>query len=534
METIIIDEIDKRTYINIDRKKVMGNTFYSNGRIEPITNQTFSIFKAFILSSNKRELPMEGKYKVFLDNNTGFKHYFLDGKENYTMLFLNNGESSGIPKKKDKKTINNLLSRKGLSDRVEKLEKKFTIGQRIIHCTCRGLLNALLLVFLANSLIVVSNPYAYKDLGPYPAISYVTGVNKTYTADELIERIMSSKNLEREDQLYLANRDFLEDIMPYVNCSNLAKYEYSFKFNNISINVLPQNDDYIGIYFPFFGSSIINVTTDVISDDQQYNDTVAHEFIHLCQTGLIFNVLTESTAELLSSEYFEDAYATVYNNDTYLVRKLMEMIGPKPILKYVISGDFSEIEKAVMPYLSFGDYLLFRTSLVRPTKGSIFYNKEIVDAKFDTLNSLLDKIYLAKYGKESSEDPVIPYLDEGNLVRYYFNKRKINKENSYRQISYFREEEISLEEACEKDFVTIILKGTETEKPIVISLEDYLNHKYDMDRGITIKKKNKLIKDIYIDDEGKVRVKFFVPFETKKEYLPTIYENLNKNSGIKK
>ena len=105
---------------------------------------------------------------------------------------------------------------------------------------------------------------------------------------------------------------------------------------------------------------------------------------------------------------------------------------------------------------------------------------------------------------------------------------------AYRQISYFREEEISLEEACEKDFVTIILKGTETEKPIVISLEDYLNHKYDMDRGITIKKKNKLIKDIYIDDEGKVRVKFFVPFETKKEYLLTIYENLNKNNGIKK
>ena len=96
MGKMIIDEPERRTYIVTDKRSLMGNTVYQDGRVEPLTNDILSIFQAFILSDNYKELPNEGKYNVKLDNKTGFKHYFLNGEESYIMFFLNNGEDGKI------------------------------------------------------------------------------------------------------------------------------------------------------------------------------------------------------------------------------------------------------------------------------------------------------------------------------------------------------------------------------------------------------------------------------------------------------
>ena len=56
-------------------------------------------------------------------------------------------------------------------------------------------------------------------------------------------------------------------------------------------------------------------------------------------------------AEILSYEYFDNADTNSYQNEVYLIRKLMEIIGPIPLLKYNFLNDFYEIEKEVKKYL---------------------------------------------------------------------------------------------------------------------------------------------------------------------------------------
>jgi len=530
METIIIDELDRRTYIDIDRNTRMGNTFYNDGRIEPVTSDVLSVFQAFVLSKNNKELPNEGKYKVILDNETGFKHYFLNGEESYIMFFLNNGEDGRVYKDKKKKKIIN----DNYPEKVETLKEKiFNIGDTIVRCTCMGLLLVMMSLFMTNTLYVASNPHAYKDFGTFPIISYLTGnIQKTYDADELITRIRSSKVLETEDQLFLANKDFLEDIMPYVNASNDARFCYSKRFNNIHIEIHPHNENYIGYYMPTVANCLY-VSEDIANDNQKYNNTLAHEFVHLCQSSNRYNLLIEATAEILSYEYYEDSPLTSYPDEVYLTRKLMEIIGPEPILHYVIGNNFTYIEKAMKPLLSKSEYHEFVSDLSRPNRGELFYNEEKVKAKFASLDRLLDKAYKSKYGMDSSEDKVLPYLRDPNLVRYYFNHRKINNDYSYLSLPIFYEEHLTLEEAHNEGYVYLI-QTDDDGKIIPISYQDYMDSKYDFERPLEFCFPKPGNFRLYLGDDSRLHLAETKIIDEKKLPLPTIYEKFNEVDAITK
>lgn len=519
METLYIEEDNRKTIIDIDKNICIGNTFYYDGRIEPLTREVLDVFRILFLSNNNIELPNEGKYKVLLDNVTGYKHYYLNGIENYTMFFLNNGEELNIYR------VENI----GLTDngwRKEKptmKEKIFKVGKKIIHTTCAGLLCVSLFLTMTNINVLFANPLAFNDLGPYPVLSLVTGIND-YTVDDLVNKIMASDRLETEDQLYLANRDFFEDILPYVNRYTETKYEYSKKFNNIGIEVFKKNGNARGYYRPIVAPNTLYISEDSL-EEEEFNDVISHEFVHLCQNCYRYNVLSEATAEIMSWEYFQDAELTTYSEAVYLVRKMMEVIGPEPILHYIIGGNFSYIADNIKPYLTTNEYLNFLDDLVMHTKGDLLYNEKRSKEKFASLSYLLDKVYEKKYGRKVEDDPVIPHLKDSNLVRYYFNSKKIKEEGSYLTTPIPIEIEMSLEEAVKKDYITIGQLDEEGNL-VRISFRTYMNSKYDTSKGIMFIG-NKLVSfRTYIGEDRKIHLKIAKNIPGPKTYLPSVQEKL--------
>ena len=517
MERILIEDENRNIIIDIQDKILKGCSFYNDGKVESLNKEDLNIFKEFILSKDQKVLPNEGEYKVVLDNKTGFKHYFLNGVESYIMFFLNNGEDGEVYK------VENI----GLTDngwrKEEHLplkEKIFRLGKKVVHTTCHGLMVVIMAVLLTNSIYVIDNPKILNDLGPIPILSIVTG-SKNIEADDLIRKIRSSEYLETEDQLFLANKDFLEDILKYVNSSNYSKFEYSTKFNDISIKTFKPEKYRNGYYRPTDDPNSLYIAENCLTDNL-FKNIISHEFVHLCQCALNYNVLTEATAEILSYEYFDDAVMTSYPNEVYLTKKLMEIIGPEPILYYVIGGNFDYISKAIKPYLTDKEYAVFLNDLSRPNRGDSGYNEEEIQKKFDSLDKLLDKVYENKYGISSSDDIAISLLKSGTaLTRYYFNERKIKEKGSYYTSLIVRK--ISLKEAMDKGYVYIWQQVDENTTQGV-SYEEYMASTYDVTKEIYLTSYDQV--SVYIDEYNRLCIVLKEENRDKKVYIQTVEEKL--------
>ena len=525
MERILIEDENRNIIIDIQDKVLKGCSFYHDGKIESLKKEDLNIFKEFILSKDQKVLPNEGEYKVVLDNKTGFKHYFLNGVESYIMFFLNNGEDGEVYK------VENI----GLTDngwrKEEHLsfkEKIFRLGGKVVHATCHGLMYVIMVVLIANSFYVVSNPKIINDLGPIPILSIVTG-SKDIEVNDLIKKIRSSEYLETEDQLFLANKDFLEDIVKYVNSSNYSKFEYSTKFNDISIKTFKPEKYRNGYYRPMVDPNSLYIADNCLTD-KLFKNIISHEFIHLCQCAINYNVLTEATAEILSYEYFEDSSLTSYPQEVYLTKKLMEIIGPEPILYYVIGGNFDYISKAIKPYLTDKEYRVFLNDLSRPNRGDIGYNEEEVQKKFDSLDRLLDKVYENKYGISTSDDIAITLLKTSTtLTRYYFNERKIKKEGSY--YTALTVKNISLKEAINKGYVYLWQQIDENTTKMV-SYEEYMASTYDVNEKLYATTNG--IASVCTNENDQLYVVVMEEDSDKRVYLQTLEEKLDALDNFRK
>jgi hypothetical protein len=521
MERIVIEDSNKKTIINIQNRTISGYSFYHDEKVKELTKDDLNIFKLFFLSNNNKRLPNEGKYTVILDNITGLKHYFLNGIEDYKLLFLNNGEDITLYKVENKLLKDNGYRKK---EKLSMKERVFKIGHTLVRCTCYGLLYILIGIFSVNAVNVIHNPNSVYEIGPVPILSIVTG-SKDLTVDDLVRKIKQSERLDTEDQVYLSNRDFLEDILVYANQYNYTKYEYNFKFHNIGVKTFKRKNGTRGFYLALGDPNSLYISDDSLTDDK-YNDILSHEYVHLCQTGLRYNLLTESTAEILSNEYFEGTKMLSYPKEVYLVKKLMEIIGPEPIMHYIIGGNFTYIEEAVRPYVSNDEYYQFIQCLIRRSEGDLFYNEEREKEKRDTLDNLLTKIYERKFNRSIDDDPVMPLLSDPNLVRYYFNHRKVEKEGSYLKMPKIEDVDMTLEEAIKAGYVYMwqSMGGSVIKK---ISYEEYVNNTYDFDKELHFEVIKVLPVRFYVASDGKLHVYVRKTIDTEIKELPLLEERFN-------
>ena len=467
MNNIYIKDIEKKTVVNIEDENFTGYSFFNDGRIEPINSSVLNVFNAFFLSNNYTELPKYKGYNVVLDNETGLKHYFKGDSEDFLMLFDMNGEDATKYDGEEEKTV---FDRENYQPKA----KMFKIGKTIVETGKLALIAALITCV------------AYASAYGYHAIKYQNSVKQdgvvqrieSATVDGVIKKIMESSALSDKDKEFLCNRDFLNDIIPIINQSPYSLYLLDQKLTGLSIQTYDNTNKRNNGYYSSATPNVLYIAQSEYSSS--FEDIISHEFIHLWQDGWYYNVLGEACAEIMSEEYFNGALRLSYTQDTYNVKRLMEVIGPEPILRYTLIDDFAAIEREVMPYFSEEEMEQFRDSLHRESVTSPNFSEEETEAKRVVLFDLTNKLYERKFGANPYDDEIMQDVNSPDLIRFYFNSKRQEMLGSFFTESV--KSRITLEQACQFGIVNMYQTIGDTEVPV--SYEDFMNNKYDTSKEV--------------------------------------------------
>lgn len=294
-------------------------------------------------------------------------------------------------------------------------------GENII--TKNKLIKMRNIIFVTSlSALLLLNVYIGLKSEIIDVTNYVAYSLYEYDVEFFKNKIFASHYLSMEEKKYIYNEDFLSDIITLVNSNNHLKMQFEKRFTDIRILSFGKSsehyEDRLGYYTTDFPSTLF--VRDYNSLENNNKDTVAHEFIHMCQETYGYNFITEACAEIISNEYFDNTYISSYHFQIKLLKILMEIIGPYPIWYYNFTGDFSLIEEKVKPNLTYAEYDTFIDCLS-------FNYSDYIDTikKEDNLKEILFTLYTNMYGGDILDNDVIYHLliGDSTLVRNYFNKR---------------------------------------------------------------------------------------------------------------
>ena len=391
---------------------------------------------------------------------------------------------------------------------------------------CRSFLKRSMAV-IASFIIGVQSSYVtnliYKKKNNHTLYEDILFNDDVYL-DEVKDKIYSSEYLSDEFKDYLYNEQFFKDILPYVNEGRFIKFMFDKKLNNVRINMYDDSDNYGKNYGGYYNAWLINVLN-IYINNKDILDTLSHEFIHMCQGYLEYNLICEASAEILSQEYFYGAKPNSYNTEVYLIKKLMEIIGPVPILKYVFSGYFEPVEIEVRKYLNNEEYNKFVSLLRMKNRHDSGYSKDKEDNNRGLLNEMLDLMFERKYGYPSGNDIVIQNLGNPNMSRYYFNSSKINQENSYIDVKEIIG--VPIKEAFDSKLIDVIIKpkGIGAEFLKYEDLNDGSYSIFDKFYCISSEPVYILVHNGYL----------YACYDTyKREYIPTINDKFEENKILQK
>ncbi len=330
------------------------------------------------------------------------------------------------------------VSYKGDDNKTSKT-KKFRFGEALLIATLSAI--------LAFNCYLIQRDYKVIEISSPTVTSYSTN---NYDLDYIRNKIYSSTYLSEEEKAYLFNQDFFTDILPIINSNPYLQYKFDSYLTNIGIFGYGSEYKYYDRdngFYSLDNPSILHIKN-YTEIDPVKSDTVAHEFIHLCQDTTGYNLIIEACAEIISNEYYENTSINAYNTQVKLVKTLMEIIGTEPVWIYNFNGDFSLIENEVKPYLSEEDYATFLDCL------TFDYDNPDND-KFNKLKEILATLYKAKYNDDIENNKTISLINMEyfSLVRNYFNHRK--SESYYLDYTDMVTSTMSLEEAMEYQVVTI-------------------------------------------------------------------------------
>ena len=355
-----------------------------------------------------------------------------------------------------------VLSRNGGSG-IESRDKYFKFRNVIIISSLSALLLLNLYTTLKNEIINVSEYFVYNF--------------DEFDIKYFKDKIFSSPYLSIEEKEYLYNEDFLNDILPMINLNNHLKMQFEKRFSDIRIESFDKSyedyDNKLGYYTTDFPNTLYLRDYNLLSDDKNM-DTLAHEFIHLCQENYGYNLIIEACAEIISNEYFKDTYISSYSSQVKLLKILMEIIGSYPIWYYNFTGDFSLIEESVKPYLTDSEYITFLNCL------SFDYSDNAnTIRKCEELKKLLSILYTNIYSGDILDDSAIYRIIIGDdtLIRSYFNNRR--EESYYLDYENSEYEVIDLDTAMHYNMICISCS-----KKTEVDYETAMKNKFSTSNGI--------------------------------------------------
>jgi len=452
----------KFNYIYEKNNKLIGFSVDNTGLNSIDMNLFKSIISNITFNDKCSKLFDYNGYELFYDPVNKLKHYMKNGKEDIGLFIKYNSMDACLY---DGKRIRSNVAAICLAGVTFISSISFLSGCMASDIPTES---------IDKYIQFVENTTDYQNLKPL--------LDNNLTVEEAINFINSSPNLSDKDKKILANEDLLNDLIYYYNNGNVSNVICMF-LNNMSVKYMPQKnmgEGVTGFYQPL-NINVIVLPEEFLVDDNKYKESLTHEFIHLLQTdSFSYPYLTETSANLISSEYFNVFQNNNYAEGVKTLKLLIEIIGPQPILKGLFGADFSEFEEILRNNLSNNDYDLLVNDLLKKQPD------EIIDREIE-LRDILKRLYSNIYKRDISKDAniLVDYL-LANGIDYTSNKNYVNfnYNGEYTKVSFslnpLKYDEYVEQGILDKEETFIIRKR--------ISYEEFLNFK---EEG----------KDVYLDDK---------------------------------
>lgn len=459
----IIEEKDKNKVTELfaerqDSRVALKGFSVTGSTLSPVDKDILDVFKLFALSDNIQSLGSKKDYDLILDRNTGLVHFIKGGIDDLEKLFTYNGQNAILAEFKYKPY-------RGEHVKAKKFNFK-TIKITLVSSLSFVITTSLLLALTPGSSIEIENVRVDVQSG----ISYVFSdeedkFSKEVNLDAIKDYIYNQSDITNEDlKDYLYNPDFLTDVLKYYDGTPLSIIS-RIRHRNLRLEDFTEaekEEKRINGYYTFDNIlHIRDLDEENFSKDSDQARTISHEYIHLlqCECPLL---IRETCCEIFNLEYYQNKTDCVSN--TYVVPKkyvriLMEIIGTEPIWEANFNSCSTSLEDNIRPYLSDEEY----SELMSIFSLSPCFDSEILKEKYPRLESLLNSLYLNKYGCSMYEDEVIPsILADATISRAYF------KDSLKQQPNYIKYNHINLDKAISLGLVQIYSKR-------VATIEEYEN-----------------------------------------------------------
>ncbi len=435
MFDIIIKDGKKESYIKLNGNKLEGFNA-QNGVITPLTIEEVNSINLLKLSDNRKYLGKDNEYDVYLDNNSGLKHYFKDGKEDIKATWEHNGEDAL------------LYSGNKINKVIDKI-KKLTLKDKIILISQMAMLAvaASNFAFEVHDLKTQEIRTALSNYYYDSNIEDLTEISKKYydyandvTLEQIENYIKENENLTEEEKEMFYNEKLLQDILPYYEDTNMNLL-IPLKFEDLQIEYCyeePKQEDeekdtngYESVRSAYYNALTPNrlYINTYFGTEDRYDDK-AHEYVHLLQAVHEYQYIKEACAEIISCEYDKKCVNKSYLEPVNNTKILMEIVGPEPVWKLNFSGDDTDLVNVIRENLEEeqADKLI---SLLKEKPG-----KNQIEGLDTDITDLLSQMYQNMYGEDMRNNPFIDcLLGNGKMNRrYYFNSDLIEKTSPYRII----------------------------------------------------------------------------------------------------
>lgn len=392
MENIIINDKNnkKLIYVISNPNSKIYTYNYENHQLVYIPN----LKDFFKLSANNKLISKGVIYKVYLDLDTGYLHYFKDGVEDYNKFLEKNGINY-LPYiiKQEKNKENSLLKRRNI------LKKN---GDKLISI----IYSIMITWVITRTGIEVAFNY---DLPGHLLKNFYSDI----TVTQINNLIEESSNLNSDEKELLCNIDFLDDIIPYLKGTHMD-FTANFRLNDFEIESLQTPEVTaggvaVGYYNLRNKIYVYDYTSDKLDENfyksSFYKSIIGHEFSHVLMANFDYLFLSEGIAAISSDEYFEpmiSSYPYLKNR----VKILIEIIGKEPIMECVYGDDDSLLIDSISKYLDSKEDVEDFLNLLKKvyTSNSDIYYK---------IDNYLFKMYYNKYG--------VPITDSEYMFCLYSN-----------------------------------------------------------------------------------------------------------------
>ncbi len=461
----IIQYKNKIIYIDLKDNRIYGY-YYHNKKKHIISLNTIAILVNSLFDKSKEKfLKQQGEYTVFINKETTYKHFYQDGKEDLLKFFLENGQN-GIMYEDKKNNKNN--------QRTKSFFNRKKMAKYIMGLT---LYSALFLSTYKTTTYIISELNS-QEIQELEEAATETTDNQYYDFESICNAIQLSNTLSAKDKKILYN----EELFKAISNTQMTEDRVMFlekKLTDIQILTFTEEDQEenktrieqglfpkAGYYHP--------LTPNLIYVSEKENNKIkCHEFIHLLQDDNEYYYIRESSAEIISNEFYNRPIDS-YIEELKRIKILMEIIGSDPIWNVNFSGSEEKIQEfndILYNNLSYKEYNKINDILTTaPSTKTEEERKEINEE----LDRILASLYNNIYQEPIENNEIIQYIYNKNVnsyenQRHYFQDRE-NKEGRIQE----KQEKIPLIEAIEEENIEIEFYKC---KEIEITKEEYFKEK---------------------------------------------------------